>query len=402
MATTGAAAWAKYFQGRGDVNTLVKTDTDFKSEDRSTIARLKKGDSVTVLEADAYSAQIKATHNKKFGYISFNALAKPGIKNNALAPSLKPQAFGIRDDVNYTIKNYIDQLRESLEERTDLRPEIKVYLDELITITESGRETTSALSTLASKFSTKLPVADINKDFGEVIGPIAIFKKKILEQKGIKVSAVSDKIFVPSRPNEPLLDYAIIKNRKQLAISAKSGKTTNTVKPADIMMLLAKNKATETKWKRTIQYQVFEAITNGNTISGPIMAGAVLASKYKEFRGLDMKTAKTVSKNTSEKDVKTLFFDYLTHTEVPKVNILSVAYSVEKKIEQLSKTPALDFSKIFSDAIENEVIYVKFVLSSQGIPKYEVYVSDDFRTKKVSMRTKNGYTRSADKMGIQS
>ena len=60
----------------------------------------------------------------------------------------------------------------------------------------------------------------------------------------------------------------------------------------------------------------------------------------------------------------------------------------------------LSFNEIFSDAITGNVIYVKYN-NLNGIPSFDVYIADDFRKKKIFIRTKNGNTRSNDKLGIQ-
>jgi hypothetical protein len=60
----------------------------------------------------------------------------------------------------------------------------------------------------------------------------------------------------------------------------------------------------------------------------------------------------------------------------------------------------LDFTPMFKDAVSNQVIYVKFDISA-STPDFEVVMNDDFSTRKVTLRTKNGYTRRSDRMGIQ-
>ena len=306
MATSGSTAWMKYFQGRGNVSTVVKKETPFLAGTRT--INLKRGDKVTLIESDRYSPKMSAKHNNVMGTITFNSLAKPGVKSGVMAPSLKPQAFNIRDDIKYTIDTYINTVSESISERNDLSGELKVYLQTLI----DHMNGKANLNQLKNSFNNKLPLNDINKDFGEVVGPIAIFKNNILLSKGIKINT-RDKIYVPSRPNEPLLDYGIYQGDKLLSISAKSGKTTNTVKPADLINLLSNNPAILRKWQNTLQFKVFEKITAGDTISGPLMAAALLSSKYKEFQGITDKAIIGITKRTKIEVIEKNFASYLVN-----------------------------------------------------------------------------------------
>jgi hypothetical protein len=80
-------------------------------------------------------------------------------------------------------------------------------------------------------------------------------------------------------------------------------------------------------------------------------------------------------------------------------------YECEKYIQKKSSSGDLDINSIFADAILSSVIYVKFDISSNGTGSWDVIVSDDIKKqkngKKAYLRTKNGYTRAADKMGVQ-
>jgi hypothetical protein len=44
---------------------------------------------------------------------------------------------------------------------------------------------------------------------------------------------------------------------------------------------------------------------------------------------------------------------------------------------------------------------VRYDTNTLGVPEFKVLVSSDFALKKVKLRTKNGFTRSADKLGVQ-
>jgi len=57
-----------------------------------------------------------------------------------------------------------------------------------------------------NKVKDNLPMNDINKDFGEVLGPVAVIHENFLKDKKITLSKTTSKIYVPARPNEPLMD----------------------------------------------------------------------------------------------------------------------------------------------------------------------------------------------------
>jgi hypothetical protein len=94
---------------------------------------------------------------------------------------------------------------------------------------------------------------------------------------------------------------------------------------------------------------------------------------------------------------------YLKNLKKPTLN--EIMYECEKLIQTDTKTGKLSMRDIFSDAIENQVIYVKFELNQQGLGDWDVITSDDFKKSKenkpVFLRTKNGYNRASDRMGIQ-
>ncbi len=62
----------------------------------------------------------------------------------------------------------------------------------------------------------------------------------------------------------------------------------------------------------------------------------------------------------------------------------------------------LTMHEIFSDAISQKVFYVKFGLTSSGLPQWQAQTDEDFRkSQSVAIRSKNGYTRASDRVGVQ-
>lgn len=402
MASSGAAAWQKYFRGKGNIETRLKKDSD--AFDPSTKAKLNfkipTGTEVTYQKVSAYDSKALVQAKIKGKYmmvrVPFDNIAKPGVKSSGAA-SLKPQAFGVRDDVKYSVAEYYKLIKNAINERKDLSPNLKVYLDALLD--HSCKKIPDAkLSSIYTKVESDLPLNDIKKDFGEVVGPFAIFYKKILASKGITVSQ-NMRIFIPSRPNEPLMDYSITEGKNQYIISAKSGDTTNVVKPGDILNLISNDPVKLKKWKNTKEYNVLKVLSENSVLIGPIKAVSYMVPNLiKEAANITEQNFKLSSvAGFANKN------EYLKNKKNPTIN--EVMYECEKYIMKESVSGDLDINGIFADAIRNAVVYVKFDVTNSGVGEWDVVISDDIKKlkqgKKAFLRTKNGYTRSADRMGVQ-
>jgi hypothetical protein len=401
MATSGIEAWSKHFRGLGDVETIIKKDAityDAETGRSRLTSKLLKGTKILYKNSGTFEspALVQELSTNNLYRINFDFITKPGSVGKV---DLKPQAFGVRE-IDYSLDDYIKVIKDNIEDRKDLQPNLKLYLTGLVDYLSGEVRGILELKNVYDRGS--LPMAEINKDFGEVLGPIAIIKNNLLKPKGIILSKQKCKIFVPSRPNEPLMDYGLKQDGKTYTVSAKSGTTTNTVKASDILMLLKKDIKVLNKYKRTDQYKILEYIAEGTTVSGPASAGAYLNSqRYVEFEGLSFEGAKTITKREFD---YALFAGYINKHTILKsekdLSPLKLSYQIEKDIVAVSKM-TLDFTDIFKDAILGQVIYVKYDTNPLGIPEFNVIISSDFALKKVKLRTKNGFTRSADKLGVQ-
>jgi hypothetical protein len=404
MASTGVTAWMKYFQGKGDIETVVKKASQAYYPDdpmkRMSGVDVAAGTKCTYLKVSSYESKALITFKKNSKVIMcrvpFNNLAKPGNKASRAA-SLKPQAFGVKEQ-QYSITAYNKIINDAIDERSDLSAPLKAYLEALYGFCSGDRNITrSVVTKVFNEVKNDIPLNDIKKDFGEVVGPVACYTSQLLKTKGITLPQ-SMKIYMPLRPNEPLMDYGIFVGDKQYVISAKSGKTTNTVKPPDILDLLAKNPKKERKWKDTAEYKLLDMLANNSILLGPIKAIAATT---------DLITEEAASKLQPKGELTglTTFIksnDYLKEQASPTMNM--VMYECEKLLAKMTKDGTLNMNQLFADAISEKVLYVKFDLDPQGLPKWEVIASDDITGPtygNVSLRTKNGYTRASDRMGIQ-
>ena len=268
---------------------------------------------------------------------------------------------------------------DTIESRTDLDGPLKSYLRLLVEYWSGTAAAGGKIKKLYPAIKDIIPINDINKDFSEVLGPLAVIKHNILAGTGHRVTATSP-IFIPVRPNEPLMDYKV----GTVVISAKSGTTTNTVKPADILGLLQKQSSLITKYKPTKEYQILQILLENPALLGPVAAVKILlGSKYDTW----------VKNNAYFKGKKGRYTDN------------ELMYECEKYLQNESKTGSLNFTKMFADAIKGSVVYVKYSIDSSGIGNFETIVAQDVLKSATGtrpyLRTKNGYTRAADKMGIQ-
>lgn len=405
MASSGQAAWIKYFQGKGDITTTMKNSSSVYDMDNPSkkIGDISAGTSVLYFATKKYEqkAAIEYTINRKkiSGRVPFDSLSKPGVKSSGAA-SLKPQAFGVGEQ-KYSFSTYKKIVKDSIESRKDLSSETRLYLSVLFDYYSGGTASKQKITKIFQKVKGSIPLNDISKDFGEVLGPVAILDRDLFRAKKIHLNKGSSKIYIPSRPNEPLMDYAIISGENQYTISAKSGTTTNVVKPPDIIALLSKNPKKLKKWSKTKEFRMLQTLAQESILTGPVKAVSeiypelISAEAFASFsgKGYDKKLfSKFISKN-----------EYLKTKKDPTPN--EIMYECEKLLQQKTKDQTFDMTEIFSDAIENQVFYVKFEIDASGVGNWDVIISDDIRKTKsgsvVYLRSKNGYTRASDRMGIQ-
>lgn len=376
MATSREAAWDKYYRGRSDQQTTVKKDTKAYDDLGKFVTNVSKGEIVTVFESKVYTPRLKCKLKNNVVYIHIDELVKPGSKySNAV--NLKPQAFNLSTSSPISLNEYMQRLRNSLEERNDLSGILKSYLTLLVDYWSGDTSDVNKLNTLYTNNLSELSINEVNKDFGEVLGPIAIIKHKLLPDLRISDSS---KIHIPLKGNQTLYDYII----DDYLISAKSGTTTNTVKPSSIIDILDKNSNIKNNYINKPEYKIIKTLNENSALYGPPKAlmGYLGENRYKQWlnNNLYLKSKKTYTDN-------------------------ELMYEAEKELVNLSKT-TINFTNLFSDVVKNKVIYVKYeITSGNSKGAIKIIMSDDIKASNQNyrpvLRTKNGYTRADDKLGIQ-
>jgi hypothetical protein len=406
MASSGATAWSKYFQGKGDIETTMKKASAVYDPESPTkkIGDVEAGTAVTYFATKTYQAkalvQYKSGRKNILGRVVFDSITKPGVKASG-AISLKPQSFNV-GETKYSFTQYKTIVSNSIAERKNLSPDLKAYLAALFDHYSGGGTKKDQVTKIFKKVKDNLPMNDINKDFGEVVGPAAVIHQNLLSDKRISLSKTTSKIYVPARPNEPLMDYAIISGTDQYTISAKSGTTTNVVKPPDIIKLLQVDPAIHRKWKSTKEYKLLEMLATNSILLGPIKAVSEVYPNLITKAAADSATAQSYDISGFAQFINQN--EYLSQKKKPTLN--EIMYECEKMIMNRTKSGELNMNSIFADAIKQKVLYVKFeVDNTTGLGKWDVIASDDIKDFKtygvVYLRSKNGYTRASDRMGIQ-
>lgn len=406
MASTGAVAWAKYYQGKDAVDTVMKADSTLYDESGRSIGTVKAGDPVTVLAQAEFTARYPIqTMDGTVGYVTFNNIQKPRT-SRTMGIKLKPQDFAcIKAKPTWIAKDLATALISEIDDRTDLEPQLKNYL---MALTEYwaglNNMTEEKVGSLYTQGMSGL--AEIQKDYGEMLGAIACVSKGILAGKAPRVTS-SAIIDFPIRGNEPIVDYYIKTTEDKISISAKSGETTNTLKPGDIINLLDSVKTA--RWKNTVTYKMMQLVAEKSTAILPYHAINLLYPGT--LSGAALKAAET--------DFKTAYFSNKVKSPAPYANLFKMVgfkvtdpptignlfYATEKLVVQTMNEKYLtEAGKIFDDATAGLVIYVKYkITSGSRAGTFEVMSSDAMTVKKkdVKWRSKNASTRAADKIGLQ-
>ena len=330
---------------------------------------------------------------KSFGAKYSKSVGKPGAgfvqiggvkfelkpETTASSPILKPGLFGVSSnkivDVDIPYKSYVSRVISAIEDTKKLSDVQKDLLKLLVEYTGSSSSATkSKIGKILTTNMSGLTLNTINNDFGEVLGPIAIMNKGLLP-----IESKSAIVFIPGRSNEPLLDYKITDSKQEYKISAKSGETTNTLKPGDVINLIDSDKRLSKKWKPTPQYQVLKILDEGSTKQGPIDAAMWL-----------------------KKNGYSNYFGWLKNDDYTE----EVRQKCEDGIVKISKE-ALDFTPVYADATNQKVFYVKFKLSNSGDMEWKLVETPSDKknknivAKRVAFRSKNYVGRVGDKLGFQ-
>jgi hypothetical protein len=412
MASTGADAWKKYFVGKGIIDTVMKTDSAVYNTMGTIIGYVKANDPVKVLEWGQYEARypIKTSSGLQ-GFVTFNNISKPATTKATAGIKLKPQDFKtiMSGTTGFKCQVLAKSLINELDSRVDLDPRLVNYT---IALTKywSGIDNITSNEVSELYDSTMPGLAELQKDYGEMLGAIACIQKNLLDNVGFFLTNTNSTIKFPIRGNEPIIDYYIIPkpNESPILISAKSGDTTNTLKPQHILKLLEDNLKV-VRWRNKPVYKIIELVAGKPIAQFPFYAINVLFPNTLSEAALNEVSLKFKASNFQTANYKvTLFSSVLkmlkfNENDPPKIGELF--YVCEAFIcKKLNELYAEDNKNIFKDATSSMVVYVKFkITSSKKYGQFDIMASGPTTepSKTIKWRTKNSRNRAADKIGLQ-
>lgn len=344
------------------------------------------GDKRKIL-AIRYGTAVKGIAPSEFGLAYANSSEKF---------DLKPQSLGIQEKW-YKKAQFVKDITSGINSRNDITEALKEYLLLLVEYYDKN-EPKSYMQYFKEYDYDNFPMNEIKKNFGEMLGPLAIISKSGGLFDKLKLDASSE-IFFPLRGNEPLMDFAMRKGNNEYTFSAKSGAaTTNTVKPGDVVRMISENPRLKKKWTNRVEFQVMKLLDENSIVKGPVLAAAFL-----RIKGINQKFVKdwlTKNENTWKYD-KSIYEPFVTAYGLGKKPTYGeILFRVETLITSLSKGKGskLDFDDMFQDAVGGKIYYINLISIKGGIPQFKTYEGN---APKTELRTKNAKNRFKDKIGIQ-
>lgn len=335
MATTGKAAWEKYYQGKGDIKTTVKKETDaFDPKSTSVKLGIVPANTEVVVKATKIYDSKPLIEFKTGGKtwkcrIKFDDLQKPGLASKTNPGNVKtlpnkaltPDGLGLGGK-KISKTDYIRTVTAAITGCKTAPLPVKTFLKEFL---DKSIKTDNTLTPAIKSISDK-DVAIIAKDFGELAGAWWF-----LNNYDSKLSFVE----FPARSNEPLVDYYVgYPNGIKLKVSAKADKGAAPALNAIWDTIKDKNFTGTDKQVHTF----ISTIVNNNGLESIILASKHFGSKaYAEVGTLIGK--KTYTSQDIEdwlkdyKDGKALF-NILNQKVFSKINRTVPADNIQKILNE--------------------------------------------------------------------
>ncbi len=417
-ARTGNLAWKVHFQGLDRKTKIRRSSTIvFDQEGNKVNVPLTMGSDVTYIdnlsESHPNDSQSASLERKKVVainvggqvyYVDVNDLIKPASLDKV---DLKPQAFGLSGQ--FTLTNYISNLKSSIRSRQDINGDLQDYLLDLVDYINTGTGNLSGYNL------TNLPMSSIEKEFGEALGPIFCIKRGLSGKSlGVTQSTMINIVGQGARTK----DYELINtNGTILNISAKGGtSSSNTYKPASIIETIQLNPKLESRINQygKTQLDIIKTLNTYSAIQGPIIAANALGyyntlSSFLPKSGLQnpnfiskelqevyepmfLTADSEIAKRYREKQKTKTTFTYRTITWCHE-NFL-IKYSLQYENQKI-------FTKIVNDVTSAGLFFVKLNFSGQ-VPTFSVLMPGSGSINNVYLRQKNTkFGGGGEKLGFQ-
>ena len=423
-ARTGNLAWRVHFQGLNR-NTRIKgpSTTVFDQEGNKLGVPLSMGTDAIYIDnlsgSHPNDSQGSSEMRKKIVaiqvreetyYVDVNDLIKPASLNNV---DLKPQKFGLSGQ--YTLTNYVSSLKSSIRSRQDINGDLQDYLLDLVDYEMMGSGNLSGYNT------TDLPMASIEKEFGEALGPIFCIKRGLsskVDKSGKNYGVNQSSIINIVGKGVKTKDYELINTDGRIInVSAKGGtSSSNTLKPSSIMEIVNADSRLESRINNygKTQLNIIRTLDENNALVGPIKAAnslgyysaqflsyprsGVLNPNFiseelqKTYEPMFLTADSEVAKRYREKQKTGGTFKYRTLTWCHE-NFL-IKYSLESSNQSI-------FTRIVNDVTSSNLFFVKLNFSSQ-VPTFSVLMPGSGSINNVKFRQKNTkFDSGGEKLGFQ-
>jgi len=394
-ASKGIDNWNKNWKG-SDRSTVVKKSAPYYNYgENKSLGFLPVGSNVVYIDALSEShTRVAIRYGKDIYYTNVDNLTKP---KSLATVNLQPQAFNIVGR-ELTVSEYVRELKTQIQNRTDITGDLEFYLLDLVNHAYTGTASFGGYEV------GDLPLADIIKYFGEVLGPIHCLKRGLLNKFNLGISA-SSKILIPTSTTEPLLDYYLIKpDGKRIPISAKATGTSNPLKVDIIVKKIKESPTLFRKYQNTVEFKILDAINNNTMMNAPFVGAMLLGEMTDQEAALAISLQGGVIQDPTpfQKLIKgDQRLSILPKKEKPTA--MQLSYVCEKKIVQYSRANSARFTNMIKDTLAEEIIFVKLSINSTTkTPQFEALkASGSYGIGLVKLRSKNGYASKSDKLGFQ-
>ena len=392
-ATTGDRNWIKNWKGRGDQNTFIKVNSAVLYEENGIKSNfvLTKGQSVTYVDAQSKDhLRVAIKVGEKIYRTKIDNLLKPSSIGGI---DLKPQSFGVVGR-SFNISDYISTLKKNIQLRDDIKGELEEYLLDLVDAVEFGK------SGIGGYDLSTIPLATVEKDFGEALGPIHCIKRGLVN-KNLGITQATS-IFVPSFGSEPLVDY-ILRNPSGISIrvSAKGSKTSNTLKPRFLVPPVRETPILAQRHLNSTEFQVLGLLHDYSTNEGAIRAALLLGKITQRAFG----TITNFANSTKLSDIARQEFSNLIDSDLntkgrKSIDMRQLSKLCENIVVKYSKDKSQKYTKIVNDVLNNDIIIVKLAITN-GLPFFTIAQSYDGNIANISLRNKNSFNVGGEKLGFQ-
>lgn len=376
MATTGKAAWEKYFKGNGDVDTLVKKAADIYDITKSTnvIGNLPQGQKITFLEVIDYDPKpiisYQAGGKKYKARIKFDMMQKPGVRSASDPNNVKtignkvltPDGLGLGGKT-ISKREYLDVINKSIDNCKLVAPHIKEFLK--LFVGQSNK--TNTVFTKQIKDISDKDLAIIAKDFGEIAGAWWFLNNYDNDIVSIEF---------PARSNEPLVDYyGVYKNKLKIGVSAKAGGGA-APSISSVWNMIGKKTFSDVNDKKV--HNFIGAIVNNSGTEGIVQAAKVMSPElYNHVGGM-------IGKSTYTADDIEKWFKQFDDPKVAHEKLTKEFYDVIGKSAKLSTFEEIwkISSKKRNGAILSPLAYA-LVDKVNSNPKNTEFLTDIVRTNNI-------------------